>query len=571
MQRRTKLLGCTALGLLVLTGCDEDVGQPDLGVGAKLSVDYVGDSDVVGFHYLIERVSCSPGDAIEPYAFEALVDLQDQLAPGGVTLLDVFDDASGHIFADIFVTLDPGCYDVTATPVSEMDMDAGTWTPSDDCAEATEDGVEVVAETTTEVPVLVSQCEGDPNGEDGATVVLNHPPEFDLAIDDRFGFVCEVLEACASVSDPDNDPLELVWSQTSGGALFEPIAVGPLTATTFEGGVQSYEQCAAFVSDAVGDYTFDVTAYDLDGTGARIEDLLDPGLESNARLEFPLYTSRGVEPHCVDESGAMVPLGEDIARAPGCSWETPAEYFCNPANAADAGFSLADTCPAGVFEPDAAFPDCGFSNLLSCADVLALDPAATDGVYTIDPDGPGGLPEVDVLCDMTTDGGGWTLVAYNDDPTLFVDFDRPWEDYAAGFGDLPSGGNGWLGNRALHELTLGGAELDVRHTIGGGESSHLYENVTVSDEATLFTLSVTSTPSSNDGGWFESFHSGLPFSTIDSDNDTHPSNCAVDQNAGWWYADCFAMSVASGTGQVYWRNSGGGPSFVTDWIGMWVR
>ncbi|MCA9637443.1 MAG: hypothetical protein KC420_15560 [Myxococcales bacterium] len=43
--------------------------------------------------------------------------------------------------------------------------------------------------------------------------------------------------------------------------------------------------------------------------------------------------------------------------------------------------------------------------------MLEKDPNASSGNYTIDADGEGPAPAFEVVCDMETEGGGWTMIA----------------------------------------------------------------------------------------------------------------------------------------------------------------
>lgn len=82
-------------------------------------------------------------------------------------------------------------------------------------------------------------------------------------------------------------------------------------------------------------------------------------------------------------------------------------------------------------DDETVFPDaegrCALGE--SCAEILATGRGDTDGTYMIDPDGAeGALPPFHVHCDMHTEGGGWTEVAYA--------ADLPYQQHH-------SGGDGW--------------------------------------------------------------------------------------------------------------------------------
>ena len=130
-----------------------------------------------------------------------------------------------------------------------------------------------------------------------------------------------------------------------------------------------------------------------------------------------------------------------------------------------------------------------------------------------------------------------------------------WEEYKNGFGDV--GGEFWLGNEKIHQLTEISSQLRVDiKTRNNGIKYAKYSNFTVTNQATNYTLFV---------GFYSgtakdrlAYHNGMSFSTTDRDNDKTSSNCAQNRASAWWYNQCVNSDLNAPYGHNgyywYWSN-----------------
>ena len=88
----------------------------------------------------------------------------------------------------------------------------------------------------------------------------------------------------------------------------------------------------------------------------------------------------------------------------------------------------------------------------SCAELKARDPGAASGTYTIDPTGGDPGDAFDVYCEMSADGGGWTLV-------LKQDGHRATFDYEAGYWSNTSSYNAGSADLSTNEMKNPGYHL----------------------------------------------------------------------------------------------------------------
>ncbi|XP_056364166.1 angiopoietin-related protein 7 isoform X2 [Oenanthe melanoleuca] len=167
------------------------------------------------------------------------------------------------------------------------------------------------------------------------------------------------------------------------------------------------------------------------------------------------------------------------------------------------------------------------------------------GVYKLPPDEFLGIPDLEVFCDMETDGGGWTVIQRR--KVGLTSFNRDWKQYREGFGNIR--GDFWLGNENIYRLSRRPTVLRVELEDWEGNTRYAqYRQFTLSNEINSYRLFVGNY-SGNTGRDSLRYHNNTAFSTKDKDNDKCVDDCAQFRKGGYWY-NCCTDSNLNG---VYYR------------------
>ncbi|XP_029938508.1 angiopoietin-related protein 4-like [Salarias fasciatus] len=151
------------------------------------------------------------------------------------------------------------------------------------------------------------------------------------------------------------------------------------------------------------------------------------------------------------------------------------------------------------------------------------------GVYTIQPENS---QPFSVFCEMTSEGG-WTIIQRRHDGSQ--SFNQQWDDYKKGFGSL--NGEFWLGLDKIHSLSKQGRYvLQVELSDNEGQQQEVRYQFHLDGEQENFALHLGQESPS---GLQENIARGVPFSTVDRDNDLAADiNCAELLSGGWWFSNC---------------------------------
>lgn len=204
----------------------------------------------------------------------------------------------------------------------------------------------------------------------------------------------------------------------------------------------------------------------------------------------------------------------------------------------------------------------GAGQRASCQAILNAGESTGSGMYWIYPSGSTGI---NVYCDMTDDGGGWTLVLQNNAAVT-----TPAPNWANATGSNTITGTPGSNLTTFDQLVglsfWNNIGTTLRAEVGATPSSISHKatyTVSLSSPATFYVLNLSNQNillGSTAPGLY-TVHNNSPFTTFDGDHDAvGGSNCAQSYlNHPWWYTACWNGNFFAGGGSfqdaAYWTGT----------------
>ncbi|KAK6178185.1 hypothetical protein SNE40_012995 [Patella caerulea] len=187
---------------------------------------------------------------------------------------------------------------------------------------------------------------------------------------------------------------------------------------------------------------------------------------------------------------------------------------------------------------------------VDCEEIYA-EGHTENGVYYVKPSSS--ACPIPVWCDMETRPGGWLTIQKRFNGN--TDFNRNWDAYKRGFGDVNM--EFWLGNDNIF-LISNQKQYELRIDLwdfSGNRVYASYKTFKVEGERDFYKLHVHGYSGSAKDSLFK--HNRMMFSTPDQDNDARrEAHCAKEWEGGWWFNNCwfaFLNGPYHNQSNIQWR------------------